>query len=660
MMKTLKDARSLAACAALGMLMTPLTALAWDSLTVFGDSLSDSGNIGRFTWDGGRHPLYDEILAAQLGQDLQRSTLGGSNYAQGGAVSRPALDPRLNTEDQLAGYLRSTGGRADRNGLYIHWVGANDVAAAVTNPFTAPETLNTSAAAATAQVKTLLDAGAGAVIVPTVPQLGETPYMILTVLRALGSASSAATAAAFQSLDGAETPDAASRQQAVRNAFIQAAAQVSTVPGTRDALAEQLYRAWQALSAQVSALTAGYNQQEEQGLATLNGNIIRVDIAGLFNEVIADPTRYGLTNTIGIGCPVGTAADECASTDAGFSSAQAYLFADRLHPSPDVHAMIADYIQSILDAPAQVAALSQAPQTLARDMQNTLDGHLQQQRHQANSAGQLSVFGGYAGQHVDYQGDAYYSGDATTASFTLGLGYQLTDSWQTGVLFSNTNQRQTPSSRYDYRLRGNLVALYSQLELGDRAWINADLHYADLDFDAIQREIKIGPATRTEQGNTGGKLLGMRVQSGWDLPLGEHLTTGPVVSYAVDYGRIGGYREQGNSSTSMRYGDQTSHSQIGAVGWRIDGHQWPVNPWAQVSYNHQFGDTDSTVTAGLKSTRTAFSRTTGARDSNWLDAAVGANVPLGETVNAFAGVTAIGGNRDAHQLGWNIGVNATF
>ncbi len=66
------------------------------------------------------------------------------------------------------------------------------------------------------------------------------------------------------------------------------------------------------------------------------------------------------------------------------------------------------------------------------------------------------------------------------------------------------------------------------------------------------------------------------------------------------------------------------------------------------------------VTAGLKSTRTAFSSTTGARDNNWLDVAVGANVPLGERVNAFAGVSAVGGNIDAHQLSWNVSVNATF
>lgn len=655
-----KSALSAVAIATLTALLTPVPALAWDSLTVFGDSLSDSGNVGRFTFDGAQHPLYDEILAAHLGEDLQRSTLGGSNYAQGGAVSVPKLDPDLNTQDQLAGYLASTGGRADSNGLYIHWVGANDIAVAVTNPLTASETISNSANQSVAQIKTLLDAGAGAVIVPTVPQLGSTPYMIQTVLRVLGSEATPAMVAAFQSLDGVTTPDKAARQQAVQDAFTQAAGEVSSIPAVRDALAQQLYTAWQELSEQVTALSDGYNQQEEAGLATLNGNIVRVDIAGLFDEVITNPTQYGLSNTIGIACPIGTSADECQSSTPGFSSAQDYLFADRLHPSPAVHAMIADYIQSILDAPAQVAALSQSPLMMARDTQNTLDGHLQQQRQQPASAGKITVFGGYAGQHVDYQGDSWSDGDANTTNLTLGIGYQITDNWQTGVLFSNTNQRQEPSSNYDYKLRGNLVALYSQLTVFDQGWINADLHYADLDFDSIERDIHIGPAKRTEQGSTSGKLLGMRVQTGWTLPITENLSTGPVASYALDYGRVGGYSENSDSSTAMRYSDQTTHSQIGSVGWRIDSKQWVVNPWAQVSYNHQFGDTDSTVRAGLKSTRTSFERSVEARDKNWLDLSVGANVPLGETVNAFAGVSTVDGNSDYHQVTWNVGVNATF
>nr|WP_258575575.1 autotransporter domain-containing protein [Candidatus Pantoea persica]MBA2814014.1 autotransporter outer membrane beta-barrel domain-containing protein [Candidatus Pantoea persica] len=106
-----------------------------------------------------------------------------------------------------------------------------------------------------------------------------------------------------------------------------------------------------------------------------------------------------------------------------------------------------------------------------------------------------------------------------------------------------------------------------------RGGINGDLHCDDLYFDDIQREVNIGPASRTEQGNSGGKLLGMRLQAGWDIPLSVHLTTGPVVSYALDYGRVGGYREQGDSSTAMRYGDQTRYTQIGAIGWRIDSQQ---------------------------------------------------------------------------------------
>lgn len=659
-MKSRNLTRSAVAFATLSCLYVPFNALAWDNLTVFGDSLSDGGNVGRFTYDGAQHPLYDEILAAQLGQTLQPSSRGGSNYAQGGGVTVPALDASLNTQDQLAAYLQSTGGRADSNGLYIHWVGANDIAAAVTNPLTARETISNSASAAVSQIKTLMDAGAGAVIVPNVPQLGSTPFMVQAVLSVLGPAAQSAMVAAFASLDSHATPDVAARQQAVRDAFDQAAAQVSTIPALRAALAQQLFSAWQVLSEQVTALSDGYNQQEEAGLVALNGNIVRADIAGLFNEVIADPQRYGLSNTLGMACPVGTSAAECTSSTPGFSNAQAYLFADRLHPSPAVHAMIADYIQSILDAPAQVAALARAPLMLSRDMQNTLDGHLQQQRQQPASAGQVSVFGGYAGQHIDYRGDSLLNGDANTGSLTLGLGYQFTDNWQAGLLLSSTAQHQHPSAHYDYKLRGNLLALYSQLTLLEQGWINANVHYADLDFDSIERRINIGPATRTEQGSSSGKMLGLRVQTGWDLPIGEHLSTGPVASYALDYVRAGGYSENGDSSTAMRFSDQTLHSQIGALGWRIDSKQWPVNPWAQLSYNHQFGDTQNAVRAGLKSTQTGFVRSVSAGDKNWLDMSLGASVPLGETVNAFAGVSAIGGNSAYHQLSWNIGLNATF
>lgn len=648
---------SLVALATVSALTTSLPAMAWDSLTVFGDSLSDTGNVGRFTYDSATNPLYDEILARQAGLTLQPSSQGGSNYAAGGAVAVPAINSQFNTQDQVARYLASTNGRADPNGLYIHWIGGNDLAAAVALPPLATTLIDNSAGAAVSQVKALLNAGAGTVIVPTVPNVGATPALIEAILQPF---SAAAVSAAFQSLDAAATPNSAARQQAIQAAFNQAAGQLSGVPAVRDLLAQQLFAAWQQLSAQAAALTARYNQLEENALANTQGNIVRVDINGLFSEVIDNPAVYGLSNTAGMACPPGTSSVDCTSSTAGFSSQQNYLFADRLHPSPAVHAIIADYIQSILDAPAQVAVLTQAPLAMLHDMHNTLDGHLQQQRKQPIEAGQFTVFGGYAGQHARNKNDVFNDGDTDTANLSVGIGYQLSESWQAGALLSTASQRQHPSVRYDYRLRGNMVALWSQLQLMDRLWLNADVHYADLDYDAIERRITLGPATRTEQGSSGGKLMGLRFQTGWDLPLGEVITTGPVASYALDYVQANAYQERGDSSSAMRFSDQTRHAQIGAAGWRIDTKGLWINPWAQVSYNHQFGDTDSAVSAGLKSTRTSFRRTSAGQDKDWVDMAVGANVPFGETVTAFAAVSTVVGARDYHDVTWNLGLSARF
>ncbi len=137
------------------------TAQAYDQLYVFGDSLSDTGNNGRFTYDSNQHRLYDEILGQRIGAALVASDNGGYNYAAGGGVAVPALNPADNTEDQLQSYLARVNGRADGDGLYIHWIGGNDLAAAAMNVATAPEVAYTSALAAATQVHALLNAGAG-------------------------------------------------------------------------------------------------------------------------------------------------------------------------------------------------------------------------------------------------------------------------------------------------------------------------------------------------------------------------------------------------------------------------------------------------------------------------------------------------------------------
>ncbi|CAI1927392.1 autotransporter domain-containing protein [Serratia proteamaculans] len=648
------------AVAILCSMTTPV--LAYDQLYVFGDSLSDTGNNGRFTYDSNKHLLYDEVLAQRIGAALVASDNGGDNYAAGGGVAVPALNPADNTQDQVQSYLNRVNGRADGDGLYIHWIGGNDLAAAALNPTTAPGVAYNSAAAAAAQVHSLLNAGAGTVIVPTVPNIGSTPQLMeLIIQQALTPVQNAAVQAAYATLNSLATPDNDSRTQAIHQALTAAAAQGSAIPQVQQAIAAQLIAAFDSLSAQAGQLTDFYNQSEDRLLAQGGGNIVRVDVNKLFSEAIANPAQFGFTNTAGMACPPGVSSAVCSSAMPGFDSSQSYLFADHFHPSPQAHQLIADYIQAVLDGPAQAVALNQATAAMARDSRATLDSRFQQLRNGDNPQGALGVFGGYAGQHYDYSSNlAAGDGNATTHNLTVGVDYQLTDGWLIGALISGSNDDQQPSSRYEYKARGLLFSAFTALDVFEHGWVNADLHYATMDYDDIRRSMQLGSLTRTETGSTDGKQWGARVTAGYDFPVTSYLTTGPMAQFAWDYSNVSGYSEDGNDSTAMRFNDQNYHSQIGALGWRLDSNFGLFNPYAEVSYQHQFGDDVYRAGGGLKSTQTSFTRDSANQDKNWVDVTLGANMPLTDQVAAFATVSQTGGLSSGEQFMYNVGVSARF
>ena len=98
-------ARGLRAVSIVGALFLSLAsaqASAYSQLYVFGDSLSDTGNL--FAATGGTNPIppyfngrfsngpvWVETLAASLGLPVNPSLLGGTNYAFAGAVTGPSF-----------------------------------------------------------------------------------------------------------------------------------------------------------------------------------------------------------------------------------------------------------------------------------------------------------------------------------------------------------------------------------------------------------------------------------------------------------------------------------------------------------------------------------------------------------------------------------------
>ena len=639
-------------------------AQAYSQLYVFGDSLSDTGNIGRWTFDSSSHQLYDEILAKNIGTTLTPSSQGGLNYAEGGGVAVPGLDSEYTTQDQVKSYLNSTGGKADPDGLYIHWIGGNDLAAAALslNPISAVEIATNSATQAASQVNDLLKAGAGTVVVPTVPNIGLTPVLMEGIIQVgLLPVQQQALEATYQYLNAQNTPDNDARTEAIHNAL-----KASTTAGldselVQDLLSKGLIAAYDALKSVAGELTDTYNTTEDIALAKTGGNIARVDINGLFNEVIADPNLYGFANTAGTACPVGTSASECTSNLPGFDSSKAFLFADHFHPTPQAHALIAEYMQSVINGPLEVTALNQGSLALARNTQGLLDSRYQQLRSQDNDAGTFGMFGGYAGQSADSKiNPSLGEGDLTSNSLNIGMDYQMTDRWMMGLMISGSDDKQDPTDHYSYRTRGWMATAFSGVKIAENGWINGDVHYGSLNYDDINRSIKLGPTTRTERGDTDGKQIGGRLTAGWDFPVLPVLKTGPVAQYSWDYSSIDGYSEKGNNSTSMRFGDQTSHSQIGALGWRLNAELGIVNPYAQVTYDRQFSDNTYTATGAIKSTRTHFSRTTGEQDKDWVDMTAGLNVQLTHSLSAFAAVSQTTGLDSGEQTSYNAGISARF
>ena len=177
--------RTFALLIALGAVTTPTAAFAdfhdddppFTSLTVFGDSLVDAGNVYAVT--GGAIPsategyfqgrftngyAYTDLLSIDLfGTPTVPSALGGTNFAFGGAQANTGTQvPDL--QEQLALYAAS-GQTIDPTGLYVLNFGGNDVRTALAPGapagFESDEVFLAQAAAIYADgIQTLSDLGA--------------------------------------------------------------------------------------------------------------------------------------------------------------------------------------------------------------------------------------------------------------------------------------------------------------------------------------------------------------------------------------------------------------------------------------------------------------------------------------------------------------------
>lgn len=199
-----------AAIAVAGLIAGTAQAFPFSSLTIFGDSLSDTGNVQIFSagaqppagqpYAGGgfsNGPLWTDLLAVSLGTPAAAlpSLAGGSNYAWGGARTNGGTIPSTQAQVGLNSAGFWGGVPADPSGLYVLVAGGNDMRDARTAfPGTTPADEAGRQAAADAAINALrgslqLMAGKGVrnVLVSNIPDLGTTPEAIGLGLAAVSS-----------------------------------------------------------------------------------------------------------------------------------------------------------------------------------------------------------------------------------------------------------------------------------------------------------------------------------------------------------------------------------------------------------------------------------------------------------------------------------------
>jgi phospholipase/lecithinase/hemolysin len=315
----------LAACASLLVAAFNVSASDYSNVYVFGDSLSDNGNLRALAPEqtyGDRFsngPVAVEIVAGALGHVLTPSyhLVGGTtgnNFAIAGAK---AIDedgneatPDINLPTQVNAFLAINGGVAPSDALYIMLIGGNDIRAAreirsatvfAATPEerqairkAANESLNVAVASEQAQLLKLIAAGAQNIIVSNAPDIGAIPE---TDLIAAGLLANAQTKSQIRKA----------------NRFADVTTKLSTKYNRK--LARKLART-----------------EHQTGV-----DLIEYDLFSFLSDQVDNAEDYGYTNTDDA-CAYFLSAGGALNPECdGYATATGFLFFDEIHPTTKAH-----------------------------------------------------------------------------------------------------------------------------------------------------------------------------------------------------------------------------------------------------------------------------------------------------------------------------------
>jgi outer membrane lipase/esterase len=595
-------------------------AQSFSNYVVFGDSLSDAGNVAALSglpagnsFTTNFDPVYAQIVGANFGFDITNYSpfiagSVGTDYATGGACASPdsatftcVNDPSgvglFSVTGQLSSYLAANGGVADPNALYSVWSGANDIFTAVNNPATAQANTGIAAATTIGLISQLQNAGARYIIVFNLPDLGLIPANV----------------------------------------------------GTPNQLGG-------------SQLTIVYNTTFNAGLAGLGDGIIPVDVYGLVNDAIGNPSLYGFTDVTHGACGVGASSVACGPQGSGLPFTYApgtndtFLFADGDHPTGAGHRLLAQAVLAEHAAPTQISMLGEAGLKAYEDHSRTVDEQIFRGRGADRADDSSLGFANLQYSNIGYDATANTpQTDMNQTSLTVGADYRGNETYTLGGAVTLARQ-QIDAGGAKIDGRGVLASVYGVVNFGN-AYFDAVASGGSDNFD-VHRHIQLGAADRVEDGNTNGSQNAFAL--GFGYLFGDSFKHGPFIDVTWQKIDVNDFNEEGPASTQMRFFSFTRDSLISRIGYQLHGNTENWHPFARLAYNNESRNDPSQVTAGMVTMNGHFTLPGLVPSDNWWTAELGMTFNCSDHTTASVSYSGLFADDVQDRNTINFGVTMKF
>jgi outer membrane lipase/esterase len=497
---------TLAAAAATVALAAGPASAQFSNVYFFGDSLTDSGSYkpllppgtGLFTTNPG--PVWSQLFAQRYGFVAIPANQGGTNFAQGGArvAELPGVpaNPPTATAAPLAVQIATLAGAApvDANAIYSVWGGANDVFF----------------------------------------QLGLAGSGAITPAQAQANLGVAATTFAQQI--------ATLHAGGARYIVVVNLPDIGITPAGR-------------ASEQPALLTGAsrlFNSVLFGTLDQLGTPTVRVNVAALLNETVANPAAFGLVDVTTPACGT-TPSLLCTPANlVAPNAARTFLFADGVHPTSATHVIIAQAVESMIEGPMKIGVLAEAPLAVERSTFRAIDSRMFSALQTPVSRSRWEAWVSYDYSRAGYGGN-FVSGHADVNTIAAGGDYKLTDHALIGGAFTFAdNQGDFGADSGGYKLRETTGTVYGGYGMGPW-YVGATLGAGDLDFHDVHRDFDLGALRRSERGETHGWHAMASVLGGYWFGYRDMLH-GPYVRLSYQDIRVKGFAENGSDSTALAYG----------------------------------------------------------------------------------------------------------